>query len=229
MGKVLAPAATLVALALWARPSAQATPSPADLAQRIQAHYDTVHDFRAGFKQTYISGALGEKAIERGAVRIKKPNRMYWKYDAPTKKTWVADGSRIFFFDATPGDPSCSITPIPQGDQIPEGVLFLAGRGNLARDFTGAVPALQADSTWQLDLVPHIPQDDFTALTIIVSRKTLALESFITTDRDGNTSRFDFSALQENAGLGDAEFTFTPPRGVRCEAPQRLITPKDRP
>jgi outer membrane lipoprotein carrier protein len=219
MRKVLAPAVTLVALALAARPAGQATPSAADLAQRIQAHYDTVRDFRAGFKQTYISGALGEKAIERGAVRIKKPNRMYWKYDAPTKKTWVADGSRIFFYDATPGDPSCSVTPIPQGDQIPEGVMFLAGRGSLTRDFTSTLPASQADDTWRLDLVPHTPQDDFTALTISVSRKTLALESFITTDREGNTSRFDFSALQENAGFADAEFTFTPPRGVKCEGP----------
>jgi outer membrane lipoprotein carrier protein len=219
MGKVLALAVTLVALALVARPAAQATPSAADLAQRIQAHYDTVRDFRAGFTQTYISGALGEKAIERGAVRIKKPNRMYWKYDAPTKKTWVADGSRIFFYDATPGDPSCSVTPLPQGDQIPEGVMFLAGRGSLVRDFTGTVPPSQPDNAWRLDLVPHISQDDFTALTIMVSRKTLALESFITTDREGNTSRFDFSALQENAGLGDAEFAFTPPRGVKCEPP----------
>jgi outer membrane lipoprotein carrier protein len=219
MRKVLAPAVTLVALALAARPAGQATPSAADLARRIQAHYDTVRDFRAGFKQTYISGALGEKAIERGAVRIKKPNRMYWKYDAPTKKTWVADGSRIFFYDATPGDPSCSVTPIPQGDQIPEGVMFLAGRGSLTRDFTSTLPASQADDTWRLDLVPHTPQDDFTALTISVSRKTLALQSFITTDREGNTSRFDFSALQENAGLADAEFTFTPPHGVKCEGP----------
>jgi len=228
MGKVLALAVTFVALSPLARPAAQATPSAADLAQRIQAHYDTVRDFRAGFRQTYVSGALGEKEIDRGAVRIKKPNRMYWQYDAPTKRTWVADGSRIFFYDATPGDPSCSITPIPQGDQIPEGVMFLAGRGNLVRDFTGTVPASQGDSTWQLDLVPHTPQDDFTALTIIVSRKTLALESFITTDREGNTSRFDFSALHENAGLGDAEFTFTPPRGVRCEGPTSS-TPKDSP
>lgn len=219
MGKVLAPAVTLVALALVARPAAQATPTAVDLAQRIQAHYDTVHDFRAGFKQTYTSGALGEKAIERGDVRIKKPNRMYWKYEAPTKKAWVADGSRIFSYDATPGDPSCTVTPIPQGDQIPQGVMFLAGRGNLVRDFTSAMPASQGPDTWQLDLVPHVPQDDFTALTIVVSRKTLALESFITTDREGNTDRFDFSALQENAGLGDAEFVFTPPRGVKCEAP----------
>jgi outer membrane lipoprotein carrier protein len=217
MGRVLALGVTLIALAPVARPAAQATPSPADLAQRIQAHYDTVRDFRAGFTQTYISGALGEKEIDRGTVRIKKPNRMYWKYDAPTKRTWVADGSRIISYDATPGDPSCSITPLPQGDQIPQGVMFLAGRGNLVRDFTGSVPASPADGTWRLDLVPHTPQDDFTALTIIVNRKTLALESFITTDREGNTSRFDFSALQENAGLSDAEFNFTPPRGVKCD------------
>ncbi len=126
---------------------------------------------------------------------------------------------RIFDYEPTPGDPSCTVTPIPKGDQISQGILFLAGRGNLVKDFTSTAPAAQPANAWQLDLVPKVPQDDFTALTVVVDRQSLALQRFVTVDRDGNKSQFDFSHLKENAGLKDNDFVFTPPRGIRCEAP----------
>lgn len=213
-------AAIVIAAALAVHAGAQGTPAAADLAAKIQAHYDTVHDFKAGFSQTYTSGALGQKVTESGDVKVKKPNRMDWMYDAPAKKRFIADGVRIFDYEPTPGDPSCTVTAIPKGDQISQGILFLAGRGNLVRDFTSTAPAAQPANGWQLDLVPKVPQDDFTALTIVVDRQTLSLQRFTTIDRDGNKSQFDFSHLQENAGLKDSDFVFTPPRGVRCEAPR---------
>lgn len=208
-------------LAFAAQPGGQLVPSAAELAGRIQTHYDTVHDFRANFAETYTSATLGQKESDRGSVRIKKPNRMYWTYTAPAKKFIVADGSRIFVYDPTPGDPTCTVTPIAHGDQIPQGVMFLAGRGNLVRDFTSTVPTTQPSNGWQLDLVPNVPQDDFTALSLVVDRASLALQAFITRDREGNLSRFDFNKLQENVGLDDREFMFTAPHGVICEAPTR--------
>lgn len=220
MSRSVAAAAMTIAAALAVHAAAQGTPSASDLAARIQAHYDTVHDFKAGFSQTYTSGALGQKTTERGDVKVKKPNRMDWTYAAPAKKRFIADGVRIFDYEPNPGDPSCTVTPIPTGDQIAQGILFLAGRGNLVKDFTGTAPATQPANAWQLDLVPKVPQDDFTALTVVVDRQTLALQRFVTVDRDGNRSQFDFSHLQENAGLKDSDFAFTPPRGVRCEAPR---------
>lgn len=213
-------ASMLFAGALAGHAAAQGTPPASDLAARIQAHYDTVHDFKAGFTQTYTSGALGQKTTERGDVKVRKPNRMDWTYDAPARKRFIADGVRIFDYEPNPGDPSCTVTPIPKGDQISQGILFLAGRGNLVRDFTSTAPAAQPANSWQLDLIPKVPQDDFTALTVVVDRQTLALQRFVTVDRDGNTSQFDFSHLQENAGLKDGDFVFTPPRGVRCEGPR---------
>src|SRR5690348_17920291 len=94
MSKSVAAAAMTIAAALAVHAAAQGTPSASDLAARIQAHYDTVHDFKAGFSQTYTSGALGQKTTERGDVKVKKPNRMDWTYAAPAKKRFIADGVR---------------------------------------------------------------------------------------------------------------------------------------
>jgi outer membrane lipoprotein carrier protein len=212
-------AALLVTLLpMGAGAASQATrPSAADLAAQIQAHYNTVHDFRAGFRQTYTSGALGQKEIQSGDVIVKKPNRMFWKYTKPEKKNFIANGAELIWYDPAPADPQCSINPLPTGNDISVGILFLAGRGDLTRDFTGTLPAGQQADTWQLDLVPKKPQDDFISLSVIVSRATMALRGFITTDPERNTSHFEFTTLKENVGLDDQEFAFKPPRGVKCQ------------
>jgi chaperone LolA len=213
-------AALLVALLSLGVASARqggARPSATDLAAQIQAHYNTVRDFRAGFRQVFTSGALGEKQIEAGDVTVKKPNRMFWKYTAPEKKNIIADGVQLISYYPSPVDPQCSINPLPTGDDISIGILFLAGRGDLTRDFTGTVPATQQPDTWQIDLVPKKLQDDFIALSVIVARESKALRGFITVDSEHNTSNFEFTNLKENVGLSDQEFAFKPPRGVKCQ------------
>jgi outer membrane lipoprotein carrier protein len=210
----------LVALAV-ATIAAQSPPTPtaADLAQRIQAHYDTVHDFQAAFTHTYTSGMLGQKDVERGDVKVKKPNRMWWNYTNPTKKVFIADGSRFIDYEPDPKDQQCTISPMPQGEGLSQGLLFLAGRGNLVKDFTPTVPASQPTDGWEITLLPHVPQDDFVTMTLVVDRRTLALKSLATTDTDKTISRMDFAGLKENVGVKDTDFAFTPPRGVKCETP----------
>ncbi len=183
----------------------------------IQAHYDTVHDFRAAFSQVFTSGTLGQKEIKGGDLLVKKPNRMFWKYTRPQKETFIADGARWIYYDPKPSDPQCTINPLPTGDDISIGILFLAGRGDMTRDFTGTVPAKQEPDTWQIDLVPKKPQDDFVSLSVIVDRDSKALRGFITVDTEHNTSRFDFTNLKENVKLSDQEFAFKPPPGVKCQ------------
>src|ERR1700683_4981256 len=92
-------AATMIAEALALHLGAPGVPLAADLAGRIQAHYDTVPDFRAGFSLTYTSGPLGETTLRRGDVKVKKPNRMDWAFTMPTKKRFVADGVRMLNYE----------------------------------------------------------------------------------------------------------------------------------
>lgn len=190
-----------------ARPAA---PPAADLARHIQSHYDTVRDFKADFTHQYRGGVLHQTFNEHGDVRIKKPGRMYWNYESPEKKEFVSDGTKIYSY--VKADKVVYIADMPTGDQASTAVLFLAGRGDLVRDFRPAVPASQPDGSWKLDLTPKSPQADFTALTLTVDRRSYALQGLTSTDPQGGTHTFAFTNLRENVGLSDNLFVFRIPK-----------------
>ena len=78
---------------------------------------------------------LKKKATpSEGTVQIKKPGKMRWDYTAPEKKLFVSDGSTIYLY--VPADKQVIVSPVPADDSATTAVLFLAGKGNLARDFT---------------------------------------------------------------------------------------------
>jgi outer membrane lipoprotein carrier protein len=96
-------------------------------------------------------------------------------------------------------------------------MLFLLGRGQIARDFTvataPAVPGAPPDSV-ALTLVPKTAVPDYDRLTLVVDRASLGLRMLVARDAQGGTSTFAFKNLKENVGLPDSRFTFTIPRGA---------------
>jgi outer membrane lipoprotein carrier protein len=193
------------------RVAAQAPPPAAELAARVQNHYATVRDFTADFTLTQTSGLVKRGATDRGTVVIKKPNRMRWTFETGNHSQVVADGTRIYSY--FPQDKYVQQTPLPKGDQASTALLFLAGRGDLTRDFTASLPSDQPPGEWHLRLEPKAPAE-FTSLTLEVDRATYQLRGFTVTDDQGGMQHFRFSNLRENRGVADREFVFTIPKGV---------------
>ena len=212
----LSPLVAALALGLTAlagRPSAQA-PSPAELARRIQAHYNTIADFTADFSVTYKYTRFADRAqtsLERGDLKVKKPNRMRWTYVEPDRKEFVADGT--YFYQHYPADKYAEKAPLPKADDAPLALMFLAGRGDLTRDFTPWMPAEQPAGEWSLALAPKTRQEDYSTLTLVVRRDSLALAGLVMTD-DLGTQTFRFTKFQPNRGLKDSVFSFKPPNGT---------------
>lgn len=209
----------LVAVLAVAGVAAIATAQPADLspdelARRVQARYDTVRDFSARFEQRYTGGALRRQVVERGTVLVKKPGRMRWDYTEPERKAFVADGRRLYMH--VPADKQVVVSVIPPDDQASTPILFLAGKGNLVRDFTvsGTTIAGAPAGTVAIRLAPRRRERDYDWLALAVDRSTLAIRMLVAGDSQGGTSSFTFSDLRENVGLADARFTFTIPRGT---------------
>jgi outer membrane lipoprotein carrier protein len=201
-----------VALLCWVGVAQSQTPTAAELAKQVQAHYNGVKDFTAGFTHTYKGGVLRQTLTERGSVKVKKPGRMYWTYEAPEKKEFVADGSKIYSY--MKADRVVYVTDLPAGDEATTAVLFLSGKGDLTRDFQASLPATHPAGAWELRLTPRKKQAEFTTLTLLVDRKSLALKGLTSTDEQNGVSSFTFTNLRENAGLTDNQFVFKPPRGV---------------
>jgi outer membrane lipoprotein carrier protein len=204
---LLAPAVLAPALL-----GAQARPAPDALARSLQQRYQGIRDFSADFVHTYRGGALRTQTTERGRVAIKKPGLMRWVYTTPEKKEFVSDGRTIYSY--IPADRQVIETPLPADDQATTPALFLAGKGDIARDFTALHADAATPGTVALKLTPRRSEPEYEYLIVTVDPATLQIRGLTTRDRQGGDSALTFSNLKENQGISDKEFAFRIPRGV---------------
>lgn len=198
-----------ISLAAQARPSQPAV----EVARALQQKYDSIRDFSADFVHQYVGGALKKQVTERGTLLVKKPGKMRWTYTSPERKEFVSDGAKLYSY--VPQDRQVIVSSVPSGDEATTPALFLAGKGNLTRDFTvsdtevpGAAPGTRA-----LKLVPKKAEREYDWLTLVVD-DSLRIRMLVTVDAQGGRSTFTFNNLKENRGLADKSFAFTIPRGV---------------
>jgi outer membrane lipoprotein carrier protein len=209
MTRLLLPILLLVVPAAAER---QTRPPAAETASALQQKYDRVKDFTSDFTHTYEGGILKRKSTERGTVQVKKPGKMRWEYTSPEKKTFVSDGRMIYSY--VPADKQVITSPVPADDQATTAVLFLAGKGNLTRDFNVSYGEGGGADTWTLRLDPKRKQNDYDWLVIDVDRASLQIRGLTAADRQGGRSTFRFTAFRENTGLADSVFVFKIPRGT---------------
>jgi len=202
----------LLLLVAPASAAAQARPPAAETARALQQKYDRVHDFTASFTHTYEGGVLKKTSVERGTVSIKKPGRMRWDYTTPEKKLFVSDGRKVYSY--IPADKQVTIADMPAEDEATTALLFLAGKGNLTRDFNVSYADAPAADAYALRLDPRQKQHDYDWLVIVIDKATLQIRSLTAADLQGGTSSFAFTNYRENAGVSDGAFEFKIPRGV---------------
>src|SRR5262245_15604854 len=206
--------AALAALAP-VRPMTATEPTAAEFAQALQKKYDAIKDFSADFVHAYEGGALHKKVTERGRLFIKKPGKMRWEYTTPEEKLFVSDGIKMYSY--LPADKQVIVSTIPREDEATTPTLFLAGKGNLTRDFAPSLvelPKGMPAGSRTLKLVPKSRQRDYDWLMLVVDPATLTFRGLVTVDSQGGISSFSFANLKENSGLADKDFTFKIPRGV---------------
>src|SRR5262245_12954992 len=161
--------------------------TPEQLAAKVQQRYDGIRDFEGDFVQTYEGGVLRTKTTERGTVAIKKPGRMRWVYSGKEKKEFVSDGQKLYSY--LPADKQVIVSPLPAPEQTTP-ALFLAGRGNLVRDFTASFAELQgaAAGLVGLKLVPSHSDPELETLILGVDPATFQIRHLVATDRQGGRS-----------------------------------------
>ena len=220
--------ATVVAVAAFVALSAQIVVRAADstateLAAALQRKYDGIKDFSADFTHAYEGGVLRKQITERGHLLVKKPGKMRWDYAEPEPKQFVSDGLKMYSY--IPQDKQVIVAPVPPDEDAPTPTLFLAGKGNVTRDFTPSLvdaPAGMPPRSRALKLVPKSRQRDYDWLVLVLDPATLAIRGLVTVDAQGGKSSFSFTNLKENVGLADKEFAFKMPRGVDVvSAPSR--------
>ena len=186
-----------------------------ELAAALQRKYAGIKDFSADFAHMYEGGVLRKQITERGHLLVKKPGMMRWDYSTPEPKQFVSDGVKMYSY--IPQDKQVVVAAVPADEDAPTPTLFLAGKGNVTRDFTPSLvdaPAGMPPGSRALKLVPKARQRDYDWLVLVLDPGSLALRGLLTVDAQGGKSSFSFTNLKENVGLADKEFAFKIPRGV---------------
>src|SRR5688500_16207496 len=123
-----------LALAASTVASSPSQNDPAALAAKVQQRYNGIKDFQGDFVQTYEGGVLRTKTTERGTLAIKRPGRLRFTYTKPERKEFVSDGVRLYTHLVA--DKQVIVSPAPTAEDGDVPAMFLAGRSDIARDYT---------------------------------------------------------------------------------------------
>jgi outer membrane lipoprotein carrier protein len=180
---------------------------------KIQEQYETHNDFKANFVQESLIKSLGKKQQAEGIVYFKKPGKMHWMYTKPTKQQIISDGKTLWNY--RPEDKQVVIARMTQAFQSKTPSTFLAGIGNLKKDFQARfVQEPGSGAPYSLELTPLEGQGGMEKLFLEVDSKTFYILQAKIQDAMGNVTQLSFSKMKFNNNLADSLFTFTPPQGV---------------
>jgi outer membrane lipoprotein carrier protein len=138
---------------------------------------------------------------------------MKWVYTRPERKEFVFDGRQIYSY--FPEDKQATVSDVPEGNQASTPLLFLGGRGDIARDFTASAAQPPIAGAVGLKLTPRRAEPDYEFLVLALDAGSLQIRALSTRDRQGGDSTLTFTNMKENRGVSDKEFVFRPPRGVK--------------
>ena len=192
-----------------ARPFTAQQSAP-EVAAALQAKYDRIRDFTADFTQQNVTILKKKSTQHRGKVQIKKPGKMRWDYHAPEKQLFVSDGTTVYLW--VPADNQVTQSPVPK-ESATSAVMFLAGKGNIVRDFAVTFTQTPPPGTHGLRLQPKLPERDYEWLELVVDRVSLQIRQLTAADGRGQNT-FTFTNFKENVGLSDKTFEFKIPRGA---------------
>ncbi len=200
---------SISAFLFWLTPAPAQQPTPHDLAQRVDHHYNQLHSLTAQFIESYEG--LGRAKSESGTLLLLKPGRMRWDYTNPPGKLFLLDGKYAWFYSK--GDPQVQRMAAKQLDDLRSPLRFLLGHTQLEKEIDHLVLAPAANGAFALSGVPHGQEKRVQRLTLTVTAEGTILGIEIE-EADGALTRFTFTGEQPNAPIPASQFRFVPPPGV---------------
>lgn len=196
---------------LWPSPG-NGQPFPLEeVVAKVQEQYEIHTDYKANFAQESLIKSLGKKQHAEGVVYFKKPGKMRWIYRKPTKQEIISDGKTLWTY--RPEDKQVVVSKMTQAFQSKAPSTFLAGIGNLKRDFQARwAQEPSTGSDYFLELTPIEAQGNLEKLFLVVERDSFKILQAKVQDAMGNITQINFSKIQFNNNLSDSLFHFTPPK-----------------
>jgi outer membrane lipoprotein carrier protein len=187
----------------------QNLPSEHELAQRVDHHYDQLQSLKAGFSESYAG--LGMTKTESGALFLRKPGRMMWRYSSPQGKIFLLDGKYAWFY--MQGDAQVQRIPASELDDLRSPLRFLLGHTQLEKELTGLALAAAPNGCFTLTGQPKGQEKRVTRVALTVTRDG-TINAIEVDEADGAITQFTFTGQQPDAEIPADTFRFTRPPGV---------------
>lgn len=179
-------------------------------ADAVDALRDFARDVKSGkanFTQTVTSPDGKRKKVSSGSFEFERPNRFRFAYAKPFEQVIVADGQKVWIYDADLNQASSR----KLADALGATPAALLAGANLERDFMMKAQPADGGIDW-VQAVPKQSESTIQSLKLGFKGKELAAMEII--DGFGQRSRLDFSAVQANVPVAAERFQFKLPAGA---------------
>lgn len=189
-----------------AAPAWAANPDPG--LERLRSFLSQATAFKANFRQTIVEA--GDRVVEdsSGTVAMQRPGRFRWDYTQPFARVIVADGVRVWLYEADLDQ--VTVRPLRAGIGDTPAAL-LTGQQDVLERFE-PVRSWSADGLLWVALRPRAADADFAELRLGFDGKLLARLDL--DDRLGQQTRVAFTQVTLNPRLDPDTFTFKVPPGA---------------
>lgn len=175
---------------------------------RLRNYLSATDDLRADFAQEVIGAE--QEVIERasGTVVLSKPGRFRWDYSEPYERVIVADGERIWFYEADLEQVTVRRIETGLGDTP---AALLTGDAQALEQFE-LVGSWATDGLQWIQLAPVSAEADFSVVDLGFDGDEIQQIVFV--DRLSQRTRLTLSGIDRSSHLDDRVFQFEIPPGV---------------
>ena len=180
----------------------------------LQRHYRETDSFSATFKEE-IAPVGSPKRTRSGTMYFRKPGRMRWEFDGPSKELIVSNGTDLYNYD--PELNQVVEAPLSQALRSPGATEFLLGVGDVTKDFTPSlIKDKDSDGLIHVKLVPKSPGN---TVELGLEPQTCDIRTIRVIDQLGDVTDLKLNDLERDKVISDAMFQFSPPAGADIVRP----------
>jgi len=179
----------------------------ADAVDTLREFVRDVKSGKASFTQTVTSPDGARKKTSSGSFEFSRPNRFRFAYTKPFEQLIVADGQKVWIFDADLNQVSTRKIGAALGSTP---AALLAG-GSMEQDFALSPQPSSGGLEWAL-ATPKAKDGPFQSMKVGFKGRDLAAVEIV--DSFGQRSLLQFGAFAANVVIAPEQFRFTVPAGA---------------
>lgn len=174
---------------------------------QLKAFWAETHAAQGAFAQTVTTKSGRKPQNSSGSFVLARPGKLRWAYDKPYKLMLVADGEKLWTWDADLNQ----VTVNKTGKALGATPAALLTGEELDKHFT-LTEAGAAEGLEIVDAVPKAADSSFARVRIGMANNLPRLMEV--RDNFGQTTTLLFTTFQPNPALAKDAFRFVPPKGA---------------